>query len=131
MDIQALGMLSNITAIEQKQNVNTIEGDINVEKDFYGTLREQQINCVKEDIYNKFHIDVGAANGYFECYIPSDVLYKMNTDTALRQENVQGNQQKSVSREQKMTLNMQNIWKREMQNTTDGIPQEERSRWKP
>lgn len=85
MDIQALGMLSNITAIEQKQNVNTIEGDINVEKDFYGTLREQQINCVKEDIYNKFHIDVGAANGYFECYIPSDVLYKMNTDTALRQ----------------------------------------------
>ena len=66
MDIQALGMLSNITAIVQKQNVNTIEGDINVEKDFYGTLREQQINCVKEDIYNKFHIDVGAANGYFE-----------------------------------------------------------------
>lgn len=50
MDIQALGMLSNITAIEQIQNVNTIEGDINVEKDFYGTLREQQINCVKEDI---------------------------------------------------------------------------------
>ena len=52
MDIQALGMLSNITAIVQKQNVNTIEGDINVEKDFYGTLREQQINCVKEDILN-------------------------------------------------------------------------------
>lgn len=49
----------------------------------------------------------------------------------LLQENVQGNQQKSVSREQKMTLNMRNIWKREMQNTTDGIPQEERSRWKP
>ena len=39
MDIQALGMLSNITAIVQKQNVNTISGDINVEKDFYGTLR--------------------------------------------------------------------------------------------
>ena len=86
MDIQALGMLSNITAIVQKQNVNTIENDINVENDFCGTLREQQINCVKEDIYNKFHIDVGAANGYFECYIPSDVLYKMNTDTALRQQ---------------------------------------------
>lgn len=34
MDIQALGMLSNITAIVQKQNVNTISGDINVEKDF-------------------------------------------------------------------------------------------------
>ena len=50
MDIQALGMLSNITAIVQKQNVNTIEGDINVEKDFYGTLREQQINCVKEEL---------------------------------------------------------------------------------
>ena len=49
----------------------------------------------------------------------------------LLQENVQGNQQKSVSREQKMTLNMRNIWKREMQYTTDGIPQEERSRWKP
>lgn len=27
MDIQALGMLSNITAIVQKQNVNTISGD--------------------------------------------------------------------------------------------------------
>ena len=37
------------------------------------------------NIYNKFHIDVGAANGYFECYIPSDVLYRMNTDTVLRQ----------------------------------------------
>ena len=49
MDIQALGMLSNITAIVQKQNVNTISGDINVEKDFYGTLREQQINCVKKE----------------------------------------------------------------------------------
>lgn len=36
MDIQALGMLSNITAIVQKQNVNTISGDINVEKDFMG-----------------------------------------------------------------------------------------------
>ena len=48
MDIQVLGILSNITA--SVQNVNTIEGDINVEKDFYGTLREQQINCVKEDI---------------------------------------------------------------------------------
>ena len=62
MDIQALGMLSNITAIVQKQNVNTIEGDINVEKDFYGTLREQQINCVKEDIYkspNKSVFDSG------------------------------------------------------------------------
>lgn len=34
MDIQALGMLSNITAIVQKQNVNTIENDINVEKGF-------------------------------------------------------------------------------------------------
>lgn len=34
MDIQALGMLSNITAIVQKQNVNTIENDINVEKIF-------------------------------------------------------------------------------------------------
>ena len=58
MDIQALGMLSNITAIVQKQNVNTIESDINVEKDFCGNLREQQINCVKEDIYNKFNIEV-------------------------------------------------------------------------
>lgn len=28
---------------------------------------------------------MGAANGYFECYIPSDVLYRMNTDTVLRQ----------------------------------------------
>ena len=37
------------------------------------------------------------------------------------QGSVQGNQQKGVNREQKMTLNMRNIWKREMQNTTDGI----------
>ena len=55
----------------------------------------------------------------------------LEREKKLLQENVQGNQQKSVSREQKMTLNMRNIWKREMQNTTDGIPQEERSRWKP
>ena len=47
------------------------------------------------------------------------------------QESVQGNQQKSVNREQKMPLNMRNIWKREIQNITDGIPQGERSRWKP
>ena len=32
------------------------KNDINLEKDFCGTLREQQINCVKEDICNKFHI---------------------------------------------------------------------------
>ena len=30
-----------------------------------------------------------------------------------------------------MTLNMRNIWKKEIQNITDGIPQGERSRWKP
>lgn len=42
MDIQALGMLSNITAIEQKQNVNTIEGDINVEKDFTELLENSR-----------------------------------------------------------------------------------------
>ena len=47
------------------------------------------------------------------------------------QGSVQGNQQKSVNREQKMTLNMRNIWKKEIQNITDGIPQGERSRWKP
>ena len=78
MDIQALGMLSNITAIVQKQNVNTIENDINVEKDFCGTLREQQINCVKEDIYNKFHIDVGAANADPEARpVTASVLKKL------------------------------------------------------
>ena len=60
-----------------------------------------------------------------------EAVRELEERRAILQENVQGNQQKSVSREQKMTLNMQNIWKREMQNTTDGIPQEERSRWKP
>mgnify|MGYP001469199329 CR=1 FL=1 len=41
---------------------------------------------------------------------PSESL--RNVDTL--QESVQGNQQKSVNREQKMTLNMRNIWKREI-----------------
>ena len=49
----------------------------------------------------------------------------------LLQWNVQENQQKSVNEEQRMTLNMRNIWKREMQNIADGILQGEWSRWKP
>ena len=49
----------------------------------------------------------------------------------LLQWNVQENQQKSVNEEQRMTLNMRSIWKKEMQNIADGILQGEWSRWKP
>ena len=51
MDIQALGMLSNITAIVQKQNVNTISGDINVEKDRYANAAEGYTEFV--EFFNK------------------------------------------------------------------------------
>ena len=47
MDIQALGMLSNITAIVQKQNVKTFEAIHQNNNGSYGTLREQQINRAK------------------------------------------------------------------------------------
>ena len=46
MDIQALGMLSNITAIVQKQNVNTIENDINVEINFRNTVLHRKYQII-------------------------------------------------------------------------------------
>lgn len=61
-----------------------VEGNTKVKNNFEVTLKEQQINNIKDEIYDKFQMNVGASNGKFECYIPSDVLYKMNSDTELK-----------------------------------------------
>lgn len=52
---------------------------------FYSKLQSQQANRMKEEIYNRFHVAVGGDNDTFTCYIPSEVLCRMNTDKALKE----------------------------------------------
>ncbi|AOT72298.1 hypothetical protein [Geosporobacter ferrireducens] len=84
MDMQSLEIRSNLPIISKNQNTESVQNDLKVEKNFGKALREKQIDSIKEDIFNRFNINVGAMSGKVECHIPEDVLYRMNTDTALK-----------------------------------------------
>lgn len=52
---------------------------------FGNALQNQMVNRMKQEIYNQFQINVGSYSDHFSCYIPSDVLCRMNTDKALKE----------------------------------------------
>lgn len=91
MNISLYNALNNMSAIS---NLSQTYGTTNALKtvnnygsmsNFNGILKEQRINNVKKEIYQKFQISVGSSNGEFECYIPSDVLYGMSTNSKLKE----------------------------------------------
>lgn len=85
MKAQILEVINNISANVRLQNTEGNKADAETEKFFGITLKEQQINSIKADIYDRFQIDVDTANGRLYCYIPGNVLYKMNFDSALKE----------------------------------------------
>ncbi len=52
---------------------------------FYSMLQSQQVSRMKQEIYNRFQINVGGYNDMFHCYIPSEVLSRMNADKVLKE----------------------------------------------
>ena len=84
MDTNLISILNKLTEISVVNNTDKVQRNSVCETNFETTMRDQQINNTKEDIYNKFHVDVNHANGKFECYISADVLYRMNTDGELK-----------------------------------------------
>ena len=67
--------------VTQQELVATGKG---IDRNFSDGLKESEVNYIKADIYEKFGTNVNESNSNFECYIPGDVLYKMNKDTALK-----------------------------------------------
>ncbi|MBO5281628.1 MAG: hypothetical protein J6B43_00650 [Lachnospiraceae bacterium] len=52
---------------------------------FGNVLQSQLVNRMKQEIYKQFKIAVGGYSDTFNCYIPSNVLCRMNTDGALKE----------------------------------------------
>lgn len=84
MDIGAIDIFST--------SFNNIIGDgitltesAKTDNHFNELLKEAAVENVKTDIYHKFNIKVNASDNREECTIPREVLYRMNSDTALRE----------------------------------------------
>lgn len=52
---------------------------------FGSALQNQLANRMKKEIYDQFQISVGSYSNHYSCYIPSDVLCRMNADKALKE----------------------------------------------
>ena len=83
MIIESENTLSVISKIITN-NTYSVEEQEKIVGSFSGTIKENEVNYIKVDIYDKFGVNINKSNSSFECYIPGDVLYKMNKDTALR-----------------------------------------------
>lgn len=77
--------ISNTIFNKDLSNAKIVESEVRTDSNFSNQLRENVINNVKSDIYEKFGINVGIADNSFECFISGDVLYRMNTDETLRE----------------------------------------------
>lgn len=56
-----------------------------VDENFSIQLKAAAIENVKTEIYKKFGVNVNTTNNNEECLIPIDVLYRMNSDTRLKE----------------------------------------------
>ena len=48
-------------------------------------LKEASVENIKTEIYKKFGVNVNTTDHHEECFIPNEVLYRLNSDTALRE----------------------------------------------
>lgn len=80
-----LGILNPLSTISNTGTYGSIGNTYQTGMSFYGVLQNQQVDRMKQEIYNCFGIEVGDCSDTFGCYIPSNVLYRMNTDTALKE----------------------------------------------
>ena len=76
---ETLLALSNVSM----NYVNGTEKQVKENAKFSDQLGTTEVNNIVNEIYDKFGINVGVSNSRFECFIPGDVLYRMNTDSML------------------------------------------------
>lgn len=85
MDTRIMGILNQASAISNVgfhgKNGNVYQTG----KSFGNIIQNQLVNRMKQEIYSQFQIDVGRYSDTFSCYIPSNVLCRMNTDKALKE----------------------------------------------
>lgn len=84
MDIGTMGVISP-TFNNGINSDKTMAESVGANDNFNFLLEETAIENVKTDIYNKFNIKVNMPDGREDCTIPRSVLYKMNSDAALRE----------------------------------------------
>ncbi len=84
MDIGTMGVISP-TFNNGINSDKTMAESVGANDNFNLLLEETAIENVKTDIYNKFNIKVNMPDGREDCTIPRSVLYKMNSDAALRE----------------------------------------------
>ena len=77
---ETLLALSNVSM----NYVNGTEKQVKENAKFSDQLGTTEVNNIVNEIYDKFGIKVGVSNSRFECFIPGDVLYRINTDSALK-----------------------------------------------
>lgn len=85
MDTRIMGILNQASAINNIGSYGSIGNIYQTGKSFGNILQNQMVNRMKQEIYNRFQIAVGGYSDTFSCYIPSDVLSRMNTDEALKE----------------------------------------------
>lgn len=60
-------------------------GSNRIGETFSVQLKEASVENIKTEIYKKFGVNVNTTDHHEECLIPNEVLYRMNSDTALRE----------------------------------------------
>lgn len=85
MDTKIMGILDQASVINSIGAYGSIGNIYQTGKSFSNILQNQMVNRMKQEIYNRFQIAVGGYSDTFSCYIPSDVLSRMNTDEALKE----------------------------------------------
>lgn len=79
------GILNPLSTIS---NINCYgsSGNIYQTSMSFGTiLKSQMVNQIKQEIYNRFQVEVGGDGDDFKLYIPSETLYQMNTNSTLKE----------------------------------------------
>ena len=77
--------MNSLSAVGSTGSYGRIGNSYQKSNSFYTMLQSQQANRMKQEIYKKFQVSVGDYSGNFKCYIPSEVLCKMNTDKELKE----------------------------------------------
>lgn len=55
------------------------------DENFSVQMQEASVESMKTEIYKKFGVNVNTTDDHEECFIPNEVLYRMNSDPALRE----------------------------------------------
>lgn len=85
MDIRIMEALNQASAISNVGSYGRT-GNINQTSRSFGSIFQNHlVNQMKQEIYNRFQIMVGGYSDTFSCYIPTDVLSRMNFDETLKE----------------------------------------------